>query len=108
MLISISLVIDQMCSLNIQALEICWLGRGNHRRLGMGVRLLREGRGRGKGRDSRGWGISDEGVVGGGMEGVEGDWEGLLRVRERLELGNGCFVAWGLLFIVRQSERFLV
>lgn len=58
MLISISLVIDQMCSLNIQALEICWLGRGNHRRLGMGVRLLREGRG------SRGWGISDEGVVG--------------------------------------------
>ncbi len=42
------------------------------------------------------------------MEGVEGDWEGLLRVRERLELGNGCFVAWGLLFIVRQSERFLV
>lgn len=64
MLISISLVIDQMCSLNIQAPEICWLGRGNHRRLGMGVRLLREGRGRGKGRDSRGWGISDEGVVG--------------------------------------------
>ncbi len=57
-------VTDRMCNRNIQALEIRWLGREGHRRLGMGVRLLREGRGRGKGRDSRGWGISDEGVVG--------------------------------------------